>query len=160
MLTYTAAPLPADQDLVGPVSAKIFARAGRRYADLFVRVCDVDGNGVSRNIVDGIRRLSPQTVAAADVQVDGDGVMAVDVTLYPTAYRVKAGHRIRVQVSAGAFPRYAAILERGSRSQPPPRPCGAVFEVFHSSWYPAHVLLPLLPAGVSGAAITTRPGSS
>ena len=67
MLTFTSEPLPADQDLVGPVSARIFLRTGRQYADLFVRVCDVDGTGVSRNIVDGIRRLSPQTVPAADV---------------------------------------------------------------------------------------------
>ena len=64
VLTYTTDPLPADQDLVGPVSARIFVRTGRRHADLFVRVCDVDEKGVSRNIVDGVRRLSPQTVPA------------------------------------------------------------------------------------------------
>ena len=29
------------------------------------------------------------------------------VRLWPTAYRFKRGHRIRVQVSSGAFPRYA-----------------------------------------------------
>ena len=64
VLTYTTDPFPASQDLVGPVSARIFVRTGRRHADLFVRVCDVHVNGVSRNIVDGIRRLSPQTVPA------------------------------------------------------------------------------------------------
>ena len=47
---------------MGPVSARIFVRTSRRHADLFVRVCDVDAQGVSHNIVDGIRRLSPQTV--------------------------------------------------------------------------------------------------
>jgi putative CocE/NonD family hydrolase len=64
ILTYTTDPLPASLDLVGPVSARIFVRTGRRDADLFVRVCDVDVKGVSRNIMDGIRRLSPQTVPA------------------------------------------------------------------------------------------------
>ena len=62
VLIFTSEPLRADQDLVGPVSARIFVRTGRRYADVFVRVCDVDAQGISRNIVDGIRRLSPQTV--------------------------------------------------------------------------------------------------
>src|SRR6185437_472902 len=64
VLTYTTGPLPASVDLVGPVSARIFVRTGRRHADLFVRLCDVDKKGVSRNIVDGIRRLSPPTVPA------------------------------------------------------------------------------------------------
>jgi uncharacterized protein len=71
VLTYTTEPLAASQDLVGPVTARIFVRTSRQYADSFVRVCDVDAKGVSRNIVDGIRRLSPQTVPAADVRVRG-----------------------------------------------------------------------------------------
>jgi uncharacterized protein len=145
VLTYTTEPLPASQDLVGPVSASIFVRTGRRHADLFVRVCDVDAKGVSRNVVDGIRRLSPQTVPAPDVQIGDDGIVAVDVELYPTAYRVQAGHRIRVQISGGAFPRFA-------RNFGTAEPFGAAttavrcrFEIHHDSRHPACVLLPVLP---------------
>ncbi len=61
VLTYTSEPLAADQDVVGPVSARIYVRPSLDYADVFVRLCDVDEKGVSRNVVDGIRRLSPQT---------------------------------------------------------------------------------------------------
>ena len=145
VLTYTTEPLPASQDVVGPVSARIFVRTGRRYADLFVRVCDVDVKGVSRNVVDGIRRVSPQTVPAPDVQIGDDGILAVDVELYPTAYRVQAGHRIRVQISGGAFPRFA-------RNFGTAEPFGAAttavrcrFEIHHDSRHPACILLPVLP---------------
>ncbi len=145
VLTYTTEPFPAGQDLVGPVGARIFVRTGRRYADLFVRVCDVDAKGVSRNIVDGIRRLSPQTVPAPDVQIGDDQILAVDVELYPTAYRVQAGHRIRVQISGGAFPRFA-------RNFGTAEPFGAAttavrcrFEIHHDSRHPACILLPVLP---------------
>jgi uncharacterized protein len=145
VLTYTTGPLPASQDLVGPVSARIFVRTQRQHADLFVRVCDVDGRGVSRNVVDGIRRLNPLTVPAPDVRVGDDGILAVDVELYPTAYRMQAGHRIRVQVSGGAFPRFA-------RNFGTPEPFGTAtrarrcrFEIYVDSQHPAHVLLPVLP---------------
>jgi len=141
VLTYTTVPLPASQDLVGPVSARIFVRTGRRYADLFVRVCDVDPEGVSRNIVDGIRRLSPQTMPAGD-----DQILAVEVELYPTAYRIRAGHRIRVQVSGGAFPRFARNL---GTAQPFAAATSAVrcrFEIYHDSRHPACILLPILPS--------------
>jgi putative CocE/NonD family hydrolase len=145
VLTFTSGPLPDDQDLVGPVSARIFVRTSREHADLFVRVCDVDEAGISRNVVDGIRRLSPQTVPAPDVQAGEDGILAVDVELYPTAYRVRRGHRIRVQVSGGAFPRFA-------RNFGTPEPFGAAtrarrcrFEIHHDTGHQARILLPVLP---------------
>jgi hypothetical protein len=147
VLTYTSAPLPADLDLVGPVSARIFVRTGRRYADVFVRLCDVDAAGVSRNVVDGIRRLSPQTVPAPDVRVGEDGILAVDVELFPTAYRVPAGHRLRVQVSGGAFPRFARNL---GTAEPFAAATSAVrcrFEIFHDSRHLTYVLLPALSPG-------------
>ena len=145
ILTYTTGPFPASQDLVGPISARIFVRTGREHADLFVRVCDVDLKGVSRNITDGIRRLSPQTVPAPDVQVGDDGILAVEVELYPTAYRLQAGHRIRLQISGGAFPRFARNF---GTAEPFARATTALrcrYEIHHDSRHPAHILLPVLP---------------
>jgi uncharacterized protein len=142
VLTYTSMPMTADQDLVGPVSARIFVRAETDYADVFVRLCDVDEKAVSRNIVDGIRRLSPDTIPAADVQPGPDGILAVDVELFPTAYRLLAGHRLRLQVSGGSFPRYA-------RNFGTAQPFGTArsgrrcrFEVFADDEHPSHVVLP------------------
>jgi uncharacterized protein len=142
VLTYTTDPFAADRDLVGPVSARIFARTETQYADVFVRLCDVDDKRVSRNIVDGIRRLSPDTVPAADVQVGADGVLAVDIELFPTAYRVRAGHRLRLQVCGGSFPRYA-------RNFGTAEPFGGAhlgrrcrFEIFADSQHASCLLLP------------------
>jgi putative CocE/NonD family hydrolase len=143
VLTYTGSPLPADQDVVGPVTARIYVRTELEYADLFVRVCDVDEKGVSRNIVDGIRRLHPKTVPANDVTIGNDGVLAVDVELYPTAYRLRAGHRIRVQVSGGAFPRFARNLGTGEPFGASTRMQPCRFEIFRDAEHPSHVRLPL-----------------
>jgi uncharacterized protein len=154
VLTYTTEPLPADQDLVGPVSARIFVRTDRQHADLFVRRCDVDEKGVSRNVVDGIRRLSPQTVPDADVAVGDDQILAVDVELYPTAYRVRARHRIRLQISAGAFPRYARNLGTGEPFGAATRARRCRFEIHHDARHPAHILLPVLPAACAAERTT------
>jgi putative CocE/NonD family hydrolase len=144
VLTYTTDPLPARQDLVGPVSARIFVRTSRRHADLFIRVCDVDAQGVSRNIVDGIRRLSPQTVPAGDVRAGRDQILEVAVELYPTAYRVQAGHRIRVQVSGGAFPRFARNFGTAEPFGTATTAVRCRFEIYHDSRHPACVTLPVL----------------
>jgi len=146
VLTYTSEPLATSRDIVGPVSARVYVRTSREHADVFVRLCDVDEKGTSRNVVDGIRRLSPQTVPASDVTVGADGLLAVDVELFPTAYRMHAGHRIRLQVSGGAFPRYA-------RNHGASEPFGAAttmhscqFEIFADARHQARVVLPLFTA--------------
>ena len=141
VLTYTGEPLTAALDLAGPVRARVFVRTGRQHADLFVRVCDVDAKGISRNVTDGIRRLSPQTVPAPDVQLAADGIMAVDLELFPTAYRFRAGHRIRLQVSGGAFPRFARNLGTAEPFGTATSARRCRFEIHHDSRHPAHVLL-------------------
>jgi hypothetical protein len=37
----------------------------------------------------------------------------VELALWPTAYRWRAGHRIRLQIAGGAHPRYARNLGGG-----------------------------------------------
>ena len=144
VLVSTGPALSADVDVVGHARARVHVRPELGHADLFVRLCDVDPDGVSRNVVDGIRRLDPHTVPADDVAVGGDGVLAVDVELFPTAYRFRAGHRLRVQVAGGAFPRFARNLGTGEpfASAATGRPCR--FEVFSDAAHPSYVELPVL----------------
>jgi putative CocE/NonD family hydrolase len=141
---FTGAPEPDDLDLVGEVTARLHVRPELDHADVFVRLCDVDPDDVSRNIVDGIRRLDPRTVPAEDVSVGDDGVLAVDLELFPTAYRVQAGHRLRVVVSGGAFPRFAP--NPGSAGSLADGPAGrrCRFEVFHDAAHPSSITLPVL----------------
>src|SRR5262249_39359721 len=77
------------------VSAEIWFRSSLPYADVFVRLCDVDPRGRSRNVCDGLVSLS-----------GADEVSCATVRLWPTAHRFKARHRVRVNGSCGGFPRY------------------------------------------------------
>jgi putative CocE/NonD family hydrolase len=94
VLIYTSAPLADALDVLGPVRAEIGVRASTARAHVFARLCDVDPAGRSRNVTDGIIRLGP-------------GQDTVTVLMSSTAYQFASGHRIRLQVSGGAFPRFA-----------------------------------------------------
>ena len=72
---------------------------------MFVRLCDVDTDGRSTNVCDGIQRVSPEHWPSPL-----DDIQPVRVTLWPTAQSFRAGHRIRVQISSGAHPRFARNL--------------------------------------------------
>ena len=139
MLTYTTTPLESDVEVIGEVSAQIWFRSSLPRADVFVRLCDVDPGGKSWNICDGLTSLS-----------DADQVTAATVRLWPTAYRFKAGHRIRVQVSSGSFPRYARNPGTGEPRATATRLVAADQSVYHDPEHPSAITLPVRQAGPEG----------
>jgi len=132
VLTYTTAPLESDTEIIGEVSAEIWFRSSLPYADVFVRLCDVDDRDRSWNVCDGLVSLT-----GADV------ITMATVRLWPTAYRFKRGHRIRVQVSSGAFPRYARNTGTGEPRATATRLLPADQEVYRDADRPSAIILPV-----------------
>ncbi|MGW7517468.1 CocE/NonD family hydrolase [Streptomyces sp. NPDC054796] len=97
VLTFTGPPLPAPLDVLGPVAARLRVSVDTGHADLVARLCDVDGAGRSVNVCDGVVRVA----------TEGERITEVTVPLGDTAHRFAAGHRVRLQLSGGAHPRYA-----------------------------------------------------
>ncbi len=131
VLTYTTAVLDQDVEVIGEVSAEIWFRSSVPCADVFVRLCDVDPRGRSFNVCDGLTRLS-----------GADETSCATVRLWPTAYRFKRGHRIRVQVSSGAFPRYARNAGTGEPRATATTLRAADQAVYHDPTHPSVVILP------------------
>jgi putative CocE/NonD family hydrolase len=138
VLVYTGEPLTQDLDVIGEVSAKIHVRTDLGHADVFVRLCDVDQNGVSLNVTEGILRLRPGAQPA-----DADGIVMADIALDPTAYRFRRGHRLRVQVAGGAFPRFGRNHGTGEPTAGAVTTSPCRFGVFHDPAHPSHVSLPV-----------------
>jgi hypothetical protein len=135
VLTYTTAALDRDMEVVGEVSAEIWFRSSVAHADVFVRLCDVDPSGRSTNLCDGLISLT-----------GADDVSRATVQLWPTAHLFKRGHRIRVQVSSGAFPRYARNPGTGDARATATTLRAADQQVFHDPEHPSAVILPVRQA--------------
>jgi len=132
VLAYTSEPLANSRDIVGPVVAELFVSSTAKSADFFVRLCDVDALGMSMNVCDGIQRVS----------IESGGPQKVRIELWPTAYRVAQGHRVRIQVSSGAFPRWARNLGSGEPIAGATELFKATQSIHHSPNHPSVVLLP------------------
>ena len=137
VLVYTGPPQESDLDLLGPVSAVVYVRTDTSEGDVFVRVCDVTPDGSSLNITDAMHRLVPDQEATAP-----DGTIVVRMALSPTGYRVRAGHRLRVQIAAAAFPRFARNHGTGERMSAAVTGRPIRVEVLHGPDHPSHVVLP------------------
>ena len=64
VLTFTAPPLQEPWEVIGRPVAELVHQTDNPYADLFVRLCEVRGNGRSVNLADGFRRLGPDDTPA------------------------------------------------------------------------------------------------
>ncbi|MFH8569950.1 CocE/NonD family hydrolase [Streptomyces sp. NPDC017993] len=119
VLTFTSPPLTEPVDVLGPVSAQLRISTDTGHADVFARLCDVDTDNRSRNICDGLVRL----------RTSGQDPSQVTVPMSSTAHHFAAGHRIRLQISGGAHPRYARSPGTGE----------AALDALHHR--PAHITL-------------------
>ena len=95
VLAFTGAELAADLEVIGVPHVELAHSADTPSADVFVRISEVDREGRSRNVSDGFLRLRPGK--RSPVRIDFD----------PIAHRFRAGHRIRLLIAGGSFPRFA-----------------------------------------------------
>jgi putative CocE/NonD family hydrolase len=137
VLTYTTDPLTETVEAVGPARVELWVRTDAEHFDLFARVCDVDPAGASWNVCDGLARVSPERFERAE-----HGAWRVEFELWPLGHRFAADHRIRLQVSSGAHPRFARNPGTGEDPATATTLRAVNVEVLHDREHPSRLMLP------------------
>ena len=142
VLTYTGPVLLQTLEAIGHVQVELWLRASAPWFDVFARVCDVDGDGVSRNVCDALASVAPGRFEQSE-----DGAWHVRFELWPIGHRFAAGHRLRLQVSSGAHPRYAR--NPGTGEDPALATADTLrpvdIELLHDAEHPSRLVLPAIP---------------
>jgi putative CocE/NonD family hydrolase len=136
VLTYTTTALPSVIEAIGPVRVELWMRASEPHFDVFARVCDVDASGASWNVCDALVRVAP-----GRYEQFAEGAWLVAFDLWPTAHRFDAGHRIRLQVSSGAYPRYARNPGTGEDPVAATTLRAVDIELLHDKGHPSALIL-------------------
>jgi putative CocE/NonD family hydrolase len=131
VLVYTSPPLESDLDVVGVPVVELFISADIEHLDVFARLCDVGLDGVSTNVCDALLRVTAER--------------PVRVELWPTAHRFLAGHRLRLQVSGGAFPRYPRNRGTADPYSPAVELVPSTRRILHDPDHPSALVLPVTP---------------
>ncbi len=137
VLTYTTAMLPSVLEAIGPARVELWLRTSLPYFDVFARVCDVDEAGASLNVCDALIRVAP-----GRFEQSPDGTWHVAFGLWPIAHRFDSGHRIRLQVSSGAHPRYARNAGTGEDPLTATTLRAVDVEVLRDQHHPSALILP------------------
>jgi putative CocE/NonD family hydrolase len=141
LLVYTSEPLFNDVTAMGQVRVTLYARSSLVNTDFFVRLSDVDPNGISTNICDGLVRKT-----SADPAVPDD-VWKITLRMHATAHTFKRDHRLRVVVASGAHPRYARNTGTDEKLGDAVTLEAADIEVFHDPRRPSAIHLPVFELG-------------
>ena len=131
--TFTTAPLATALEIIGTPTAELYATGSTGHCDLFVRLRDVHPDGRSVNICDGFTRLTP----------DHPGASAVTVPLGAAGHRFEPGHRIRLQISGGAHPRFARNYGTGEPLATAVELVATRTTVHHDPAHPSVLTLPV-----------------
>jgi putative CocE/NonD family hydrolase len=137
VLTFTTAPLTASVEVHGQPVVQVHLASDNAHADLFARVCDVDPAGRSTNVTDRIIRCAEADATPGEVR-------RVEITLDPTAHRFDAGHRIRLQLSGGAFPRFARNPGTGEAPGTATALNSVTHTVHRDAAHPSNIVLPVV----------------
>lgn len=151
VLTFTTAPLDQPVRVAGVPAVELYISSDNAHCDIFARLCDVDEAGRSLNLTDQIIRCSPADAVPGEVR-------RVRITLTDVSHVFREGHRIRLQISGGAHPRFARNLGTGADMINSTRTAPVRHQVQHSGQYPSALIMPVvsLAAPAEAAQATTQ----
>ncbi|MED4751909.1 CocE/NonD family hydrolase [Brevibacillus choshinensis] len=147
VLVYTSEPLEEEVVIAGEISAVIYAASSARDTDWLVRLCDVDEEGNSIRLSDGIicaryrhSFQEPQLLVPGQIE-------RYEIRMTKIANVFQKGHRIRVSVTSGAENFSFPNSNTGNDLATDTETVIAEQSIYHNGQYPSHIKLPVLKRG-------------
>lgn len=145
VLVYSSDVLAVPLEIVGDLHAVLHVATDAVDTDFTVALVDVFPDGGVNLIQDGIQRMSLRSPEKGRELLAPGQVYEVRVDMWSIAYRVPAGHRLRVEVSSSDFDRYDRNLNTAESLLRGTTTVVAHQRVFHDPHRPSHVVLPVVP---------------
>jgi putative CocE/NonD family hydrolase len=101
---FDGAPLAAPLDIVGAPQLTVRLSSDKPMAQLAVRLCDLRPDGTSALITMGVLNFTHRNSSEAPELLTPGESFETAVTLDQIAYRIPAGHRMRVAISTSYWP--------------------------------------------------------
>lgn len=144
VLTYTSDTLKEDLDVAGPLRMILYASSSAKDTDFVARLSDVFPDGRAVQLQNGLLRARYRDLGSGPRLLEPGRVYLLEIDMWATANRFKAGHRLRVDVSSADFPRFDRNANLGGTAG---SPIPARQTIFRDVEHPSHLLLPVLPGG-------------
>jgi predicted acyl esterase len=149
VLVYTSDVFDRDLDVVGPLRMILYVSSSVADTDFVARLSDVFPDGRAIQLQSGILRTRYRNPDLEPQLLEPGHIYRLEIDLWATANRFRAGHRLRVDISSSDFPHFDRNSNRGGS---PGAPIAALQTIYHDPTHPSHLLVTVLdptktPAG-------------
>jgi hypothetical protein len=144
VLTFDSAPLARDLEVTGPIRARVFLSCDCRDTDLWVRLLDVAPDGAAYNLMSpglDVVRASYRNLEKGRQLLTPGEVYEITLDRLVTSNVFRAGHRVRIQISATFFPNFSRNLHTGDLETVSARRQTAVISIHYDRQRPSQVSL-------------------
>jgi putative CocE/NonD family hydrolase len=145
VLCYTTEELAEDLEVTGPVKLVLFASSSCVDTDFAAKLVDVHPNGFCQRLTDGIIRARYRNGPDKPELMEPGTVYEFTIDLWNTSQAFEAGHRIRLEVTSSAFPKFDRNLNTGEDIGTGTRIQIATNRVWHDAEHPSRLVLPVIP---------------
>ena len=157
ILVYSSQPLKKPLEVTGPVTMTLYAKSTATDTDFTVKLVDVYPDGTAVNLNDGILDVRFRDSLSSPSPIEPGKVYKYTIHVWPTSNLFQAGHRIRVEISSSDFPQFAPNPNTGEPFGVSAKWQKATQTILHDREHPSAILLPVIPAGVSGVGADQAP---
>ena len=147
VLVYSTDVLDAAVEVTGPVRAVIHASSSARDTDFTAKLIDVYPDGFCQRLCDGMVRARFRHGFHRPEELLAPGeIVEYEIDMWSTSHVFAPGHRIRLEVSSSAFPKYNRNLNTGGPIATDTELERARNEVWHDALRPSRLILPVIPS--------------
>lgn len=159
VLVYSTSPLSTDTELTGPTTVHLWAASSAPDTDFTAKLTVVKPDGQVVNLNNGIIRTAFRDSLSEPHPGVAGQAYEYEIDIWPTSYLLRAGDRIRVEISSSDYPQFAPNPNTGQPfgTSADQRPADQT--ILHDAAHPSDVVLPVIPAGGSSSdQFPLRPG--
>jgi putative CocE/NonD family hydrolase len=148
VLAYTSEPLDDDLEVTGPLNLTLHAATNARDADWVAKLCDVEPDGFSRILAEGVLRARFREGYERECELAPGRPYEYTIDLKATSNVFLRGHRIRLLITSGSFPRFDRNAGTGQRPGDAHEQdlLAAEQTIYHDAQRPSSLLLPVVPS--------------
>jgi putative CocE/NonD family hydrolase len=144
VLLDTGEPRPDDRHQAGPVRCELTVESSAPDADFTAKLVDVAPDGLAVNLAEGVVRARWREGGMEPGWLESGVPVRISIDLWSVAARIRAGHRLRLEIAASNFPRFDR--NPNSRDEPAATDTGLAAQqtVHHRAEHPSTLTLTTL----------------
>ncbi len=146
VLVYTTTPFTTATEICGPLRVTLVAASSARDTDWTAKIVDVHPDGYAQRLNDGIVRARMRHSDLHEEFLTPGKAETYNIDAWATCVELQPGHRLRLEISSSAVPKYSRNFNTGGRSADETHGIRANQTVFHDRARLSFLSVPIIPA--------------